>query len=59
MERTYLNAWRTFYERTENIPEAMNELLKREDLGKEDVYSALRALNVTCFQAKDLRDKIL
>ena len=59
MERTYLNAWRTFYERTKNIPEVMSELLKREDLGKEDVYSALRALNVTCFQAKNLRDKLM
>ena len=59
MERTHLNAWRTFYDRTKNIPEAMGELLKRDDLGKEDVYSALRALNVTCFQAKNLRDKLM
>ena len=58
MERTHLNAWRTFYERTKHVPEAMEMLLKRKDVGKEDVYSSFRALNVSCFEAKDLRDRI-
>ena len=58
MERTHLNAWRTFYERTKQVPQEMRRLLKRKDLGKEDVYSAFRALNASCFEAKSLRDEI-
>ena len=49
MERTHLNGWRTFYERTADIPAHMQQLLKRDDLGKEDIFSAFRALNVCKF----------
>ena len=58
MERTYLNGWRTFFERTADVPKAMENLLKRSDLGKEDIFSSFRALNVCRFEARSLRDKI-
>ena len=29
MERTYLNGWRTFFKRTENIPERMEEMVRK------------------------------
>jgi len=51
MERTYLNGWRTFYERSENLPSIMTKLLDRNDVGREDIYTSLRALNTCCFDA--------
>jgi len=58
MERTYLNAWKTFMERTENIPSVISKMLSTGPVTLEDLYSALRALNVTRFQATEIRDEI-
>ena len=47
-----------FVERTKKIPKVMAKLLERDDLQVQDLYSALRALNVCRFQANDIREKI-
>lgn len=57
MERTYLNGWRTFIDRTQNIPQLVSDLLDK-DHNLEDIFSAMRALNVCRFQAEAVRDKI-
>ena len=58
MERTYLNAWQTFMDRTENVPAVIEKMLSEDRVTCNDLLSALRALNVCRFQAKELRDKI-
>ena len=57
MERTYLNAWDTFVKGTENIPQIMDKMLN-VPARLDDLYSAMRALNVCKFEARELRDKI-
>ena len=57
MERTYLNAWQTFMDRTKNVPDVISKMLDGP-VTTEDLYSALRALNVCRFQAKGIRDQI-
>jgi len=57
MERTYLTAWQTFFNRTEQIPETMQNMLKSQ-CSMQDLYSALRALNACKFEAREVRDTI-
>lgn len=45
-------------ERTENIPSVISKMLSTGPVTLEDLYSALRALNVTRFQATEIRDEI-
>lgn len=59
MERTYLNGWRTFEEKTQRVPEVMLKMIQgKNTLHPDDCYSALRALNTCKFEAKELRDLI-
>jgi len=57
MERTYLKAWRTFMDRTRNVPSLIDKMLKKE-CTRNDLFTSLRALNACRFEAKELRDKI-
>lgn len=59
MERTYLNGWRTFEEKTQRVPEVMLKMIEgKNTLHPEECYSSLRALNVCKFEAAELRDMI-
>ena len=58
MERTYLNAWNTFMERTQDLPERIEHILTTKHQSAEDLYSALRALNACRFSAESVRQKI-
>ena len=58
MERTYLNAWQTFYDRTESIPDTMRKMLENDQQSMAGLYSAMRALNACKYEAKDVRDEI-
>ena len=58
MERTYLNAWQTFYDRTAQVPAVMEKMLDEGDVTLNDVLSSFRALNVCRFQARELRDRL-
>jgi len=57
MERTHLNAWDTFVKGTENIPQIMDKMLNGP-ASLDDLYSAMRGLNVCKFEARKVRDKI-
>lgn len=49
MERTHLNSWTTFMERTASVPDYMRKLLAREDVSDEDLFATFRALNACRF----------
>lgn len=49
MERTYLNAWQTFFDRTAKVPGVMEKMLDEGDVTLNDVLSSFRALNVCRF----------
>lgn len=58
MERTYLNGWQTFFERTSSTPSIITGLLKDSKTDSAALYTAMRALNAARFEAIGLRKKI-
>ena len=58
MERTYLNGWQTFFERTSSTPTIITGLLKDSKTDSAALYTAMRALNAARFEAIGLRKKI-
>ena len=59
MERTYLNGWTTFMERTTQVPEQFSAILdSNRQVTHGDIYSAMRGLNTCRFEATELRDRL-
>ena len=58
MERSYLNAWRTFQRHSENIIQGHYKSLLDDKCAASDLLKALRALSACKVEAKSLRDEI-